>query len=119
MTRRRKIFLLLAGLPGLIFVLSIVLYFSAAKLINSGSVKEEINAYLMGKAGASITYGNSEFHLFPLPELIFHQVNISIPGKAEGSVASFRVYPDLLSLMKGRVGIAKVSLETPHFTVKI
>ncbi len=103
----------------LIFILSVVLYFSAAKLINSESVKEKINSYLMGKAGVSVTYGNSEFHLFPLPELIFHQVNISIPGKAEGSIASLRVYPDLLSLMKGRVGIAKASLETPHFTFKI
>ena len=119
MTTRRKILVLLAGLPVLIFILSFVLYFSAAKLINSESVKEKINAYLMGKAGVNITYGNSEFHLFPLPELTFNQVNISIPGKTEGSVASLRVYPDLLLLMKGRAGIAKASLETPHFTVKI
>ncbi|MCL5023572.1 MAG: AsmA-like C-terminal domain-containing protein [Nitrospirae bacterium] len=119
MTTRRKIFLLLSGLPALILILSALFYFSAAKLINSESVKERIHVYLLGKAGASITYGNSEFHLFPLPELIFHQVNISIPGKAEGSVASLRAYPDLFSLMKGRVWIAKVSLETPHFTVKM
>lgn len=118
MTTRRKIFLLLAGLLGLIVVLSAVLYFSAAKLINSESVKEKINGYLLGKTGAGITYGNSEFHLFPLPELSFHQVNISVPGKAEGSVVSMRAYPDLFSLMKGRVGIAKISLETPHFTIK-
>ncbi len=119
MNTRRKIFLLLAALSGLILILSALFYFSAAKLINSGSVKEKINAYLIGKTGASITYGNSEFHLFPLPEIIFHQVYISIPGEAEGSVASLRVYPDLLSLIKGRVGIAKASLETPHFTVKM
>ena len=119
MHTRRKIFLLLAGLPGLLLVLSVVFYFSAAKLINSESVKEKINAYLIGKSGASVTYGNSEFHLFPLPEVIFHQVNISVPGKAEGSVTSLSVYPGLLSLMKGKVWIAKVSLEAPHFTVKI
>ncbi len=119
MTTRRKIFLPLAGLAMLIFILSVVLYFSAAKLINSESVKEKINVYLLGKTGAGITYGNSEFHLFPLPEIIFQKVSISIPGKAEGSVSSLRVYPDLLSLMKGRVGIAKASLETPIFTFKI
>ena len=50
---------------GLILGFSVVLYFSAAKLINSESVKEQINAYLLGKSGASIRYGNSEFHLFP------------------------------------------------------
>ncbi|MBS1114215.1 MAG: AsmA family, partial [Nitrospirae bacterium] len=119
MSTRRKIFLLIGGLLGLVLVLSVVLYFSAAKLINSESVKEQINAYLIGKAGASITYGNSEFHLFPLPEIIFHQVQLSIPDKAEGSVLSLKTYPSLWSLIKGKVRIAKLSLEAPDFTVKI
>lgn len=119
MIRRRKILLLLAGLFGLILALSVLLYFSASKLINSETVKEKINVYLLGKAGAGITYGNSEVYLFPLPEIIFHQVGISIPGKAEGSVSSLRVYPDLLLLIKGRVGIARVSLETPHFAIRM
>ena len=119
MSIRRKIFLLLAGLLVLILGFSAVLYFSAAKLINSESVKEQIHVYLLGKSGAGIRYGNSEFHLFPLPEIIFHQVNISIPDKAEASVASLRAYPDLWSLMKGKVRIAKLSLEAPQFSVKI
>jgi hypothetical protein len=119
MSTQRKIFVLFAGLLGLIFILSVVLYFSAAKLINSESVKEQIHVYLIKKTGASIRFGNSEFHLFPVPEIIFHQVNMLIPDKTEGSVASLRVYPDFLSLMKGNVLIEKVSLETPHFTVNI
>jgi hypothetical protein len=119
MSVRRKILLLLAGLIGLGLVLSVVLYFSAGKLINSESVKEEIRIYLLEKAGAGVTYGSLEIHVFPLPEIIFHRVRISIPDKAEGSVASVRVYPDLLSLVKGKAGIAKVSLENPNFTVDI
>lgn len=119
MSTRRKIFLLLAGLLGLILVLSVVIYYSAAKLINSESVKEQINAYLIGTAGAGITYANSELHLFPLPEIIFHQVLLSIPDKAEGSVVSLKAYPSLWSLIKGKVRVAKLSLEAPDFTVKI
>ncbi len=119
MSTKRKIFLLLTGLLGLILVLSIALYFSAAKLVNSESVKGKIQVFILEKTGASIRYGNSDFHLFPLPEIIFHQVNLSIPDKAEGSVASLRVYPDLLSLIKGSVKLAKLSLEAPHFIVNI
>lgn len=119
MSTRRKIFLLLAGLLGLILVLSVAVYYSAAKLINSESVKEQINTYLIGKAGAGITYGNSEFQLFPLPEIIFHQVHLSIPDKAEGSVLSLKAYPSLWSLIKGKVRVAKLSFEAPDFTVKI
>ena len=119
MTARRRIILLLSGVGGVIVALSVVLYFSAAKLINSESVKEKINFYLLGKTGARITYGNPELHLFPLPVVVFHQVNISIPDKAEGSVSALTVYPDLPALIRGRVWIAKLSLEAPHFTVRI
>ena len=111
--------LLTAILLGLVLVLSVVLFFSAAKLLNSESVKEKLQAYLFDKAGANIKYGNSELQLFPLPKIIFHQVDISIPGKAEGSVTSLIAYPDLCSLMKGRVLIEKVGLESPHFSINI
>ena len=119
MGTRRKILLLISGLLALILGFSVVLYFSAAKLINSESVKEQIHAYLLGKVSASISYGNSEFHLFPIPEIIFHQVNISIADKAEGYVSSLRAYPDLLSIMKGEVRLAKLRLEAPQFTFRI
>src|SRR5512139_1086984 len=98
MSTRNKIFLLIAGSLVLILISSVALYFSAAKLINSESVKGKLQAYLFDKSGATIAYKTSELHLFPFPEIIFHQVNISIPGKAHGSVESLRVYPGLWSL---------------------
>lgn len=119
MSKRSKLFLLIAGPLVLIFIFSVVLYFSTAKLINSESVKEKLQAYLLGKTGAGISYKTSELHLFPLPEIIFHQINISMPGKAYGSVGSLRVYPGLWPLMKGKVWIARLTLEAPHFTVNI
>jgi hypothetical protein len=119
MNRRRKIFLLVAGFTGLVLAFFVVLYFSFAQLINSESIREKINAYLTEKAGASVRYGNSEYHLFPFPELTFHKVNISIPDKAEGSISALRVYPDLWSFIRGRVRFSKAGLEAPHFTYKI
>lgn len=110
---------LLLPLTSLIFVLFVVLFFSTAKLLNSDAVKERIHVYISEKTGVGITYRNSEYHLFPFPEIIFNQVNVSIPNKAEGSVASLSVHPDILALIRGKVGIAKVRLETPHFTLKI
>ncbi len=119
MSKKRKIFLLFAGVAGLLLTLSFILYYSAAKLINTESVKEKIRIYLLEKAGAEITFGKSEINLFPLPEIIFHQVRLSIPDKTEGSVLSLRVYPSLLSLVRGESAIAKVGVEAPHFTIKI
>ncbi len=119
MSNKRKIFLLLAGLMGLILIFFCVIYFFAAKFVNTESVKEKMRVYLLEKAGADVTFGNSEFNLFPLPEIIFHQVRLSIPDKAEGSVSYLRVYPSLLSLMRGDSAIAKVAIESPIVTIKI
>src|SRR5512139_2977160 len=119
MNTKRRIFLLLASLTGLIFILFFVLYYSAAKLIDSEFVKEKIRVYLLEKAGTDITFANSEFHLFPLPEIIFHRVGISIPDKAGGSASSLRVYPNLFSLIRGNFAISKVGIEAPRFTFRI
>ncbi|HSB31319.1 MAG TPA: AsmA-like C-terminal domain-containing protein [Candidatus Sulfobium mesophilum] len=119
MNTKRRIFLLLASLTGLIFILFFVLYYSAAKLIDSEFVKEKIRVYLLEKAGTDITFANSEFHLFPLPEIIFDRVGISIPYKAEGSASSLRVYPNLFSLIRGNFAISKVGIEAPRFTFRI
>ena len=72
---------------------------------------------LIEKTGADVTYDTPELHLFPLPEIIFHQVKVSIPDKAEAAIESLRVYPSLWSLVRGDAWISKISLEAPHITV--
>ena len=119
MITRNKTFLLIAGLPALILIFAVALYFSASMLLDSSFVKGKLQTYILEKTGDSVAYRDSELHLFPLPEITFHQVKISIPGKAQGSVESLRIYPGLGSLLKGRVTISQLSLEAPNFTVTI
>ena len=96
------------------------MYFSVAHLINSETVKERIHYFLIETIGDGVTYKDAELHLFPFPEIVFHQVHISkIYAKAEGSIAALRVYPDIWALIKGKTGIAKINLEAPHFSVRI
>ena len=119
MNKGRKIFWLSAGSLGLMFFLVIVLHFSAARLINTDRVKEKMRVMLIEKTGADVTYDIPEFHLFPLPEIIFHHVKVSIPDKAEAFIESLRIYPSLWSLVRGDAWISKISLEAPHITVSI
>ncbi len=119
MRKRHKIFLLLAGFMGVVIILSLVLYFSAARLVNTETVKEKLRVYFLQKTGAEVRYGSSELNLLPLPEIIFRTVDISIPGKAQGSVESLSVYPGLWPLLRGDLQIAKLGLDTPRFTVAI
>jgi uncharacterized protein involved in outer membrane biogenesis len=113
MRKRHKIFLILAGFLGMILILSIALYFSAARLINTDTVKDKLRVYFLEKTGAVVGYGTSEIHLFPLPEIIFHKVDIVIPDEAQGTVESLGVYPGLLPLLRGDLAIARLSLKAP------
>ena len=120
MSRRHRIFRILAGCLGLFFCLSVFLYFTVVHIVDSETVKERIHYLLIENIGAGVTYKDAELHLFPFPEIVFHQVHISkIYAKAEGSIAALRVYPDVWSLIRGKTRIAKINLEAPHFSVRI
>jgi|GEM_PF-862455 len=119
MRKRHKIFLLLAVFTGVVIIASLVLYFAAARLVNTETVKEKLRVYFLEKTGAEVRYGSSELFLFPLPEIIFRKVDVAIPGKAQGSVESVRIYPGLWALIRGDLRIAKLGLEAPRFTVAI
>ena len=84
MIKRHHIVRFLIGVFGLIFVLCVLLYFSAA-IINSEYVKERIHNFLIKHTGAVVRYKDSEINFFPFPEIIFHQVDIAIHDKAAGS----------------------------------
>jgi len=119
MATRNKIFLLFTGSIGTVVLFFIVLYFSVPKLINSEVVKKKVNAYFMEKTGGSLALKKSEIHLFPLPYIVFQQVSISVPNKANGLIQSLGVYPDVWSLIRGDVRFSKLSLESPYFIVAL
>ena len=119
MATRNKILLLFTGSIGTVVLFFIVLYFSVPKLINSEVVKKKVNAYFMEKTGGSLALKKSEIHLFPLPYIVFQQVSISVPNKANGLIQSLGVYPDVWSLIRGDVRFSKLSLESPYFIVAL
>ena len=119
MAIRNKIIFLLAGFIGIVLLFCIVLYFSVPRLINSEVVKEKVNAYFLEKTGGSLALKQSDIHLFPLPHVVFQQVNFLIPDKASGLIQSLSVYPDVWSLVRGELRFSKLSLESPRFTVAL
>ena len=119
MATRNKILYLLAGFLGIVVLLCAVLYVSVPKLINSEVVKNKVNTYFLEKTGGSIALKQSDIHVFPLPHIVFQEVNFSIPDKANGFIQSLGIYPDVRSLIRGDLRFSKVSLESPRFTVAL
>jgi hypothetical protein len=119
MTKRNKMLLLLAGVPGIIVLFCIFLYFSAPRFINSEIIKKKSNDYFMQKTGGNISFQTSDLYLFPIPHIVFRQVNFSVPDKAAGTVQSLDIYPDVRSLIKGEVVFLKLNVESPSFTIAL
>jgi hypothetical protein len=111
--------LLLAGVPGIIVLFCIFLYFSAPRFINSEIIKKKANDYFMQKTGGNISFQTCDLHLFPVPHIVFRQVNFSVPDKATGTVKSLDIYPDVWLLINGEVEFLKLYVESPGFTIAL
>jgi hypothetical protein len=116
--RNKKLFLLI-GILGTVALLLIILYFSLPKIINSEIINKRVSAYLNEKTGGSIEVEKSDIRLLPLPHIILREVSLSIPDKATGLVRSIDIYPDLLSLIRGKVKFSELTLDAPRFVVAI
>lgn len=119
MKKGNKILFLIIGIFGTVAFISIVLFFSLPKIIDSEIINKRVNAYLFEKTGGGITVEKSEIYLLPLPHIVLRQVVISIPEKTNGLIQSIDIYPNVWAIVRRDVKVSKISLESPRFTIDI
>ena len=119
MSRRRKISLWIIG--SLICLASLLLCFLVLLpyLINLEPVKERILAILFQQVGGKVEYQRLDLSYFPQPCVKIHQVRISFPEKAEGTLKSIQVYPELFEILRGTLRIKTIQLESPDFNIQL
>jgi hypothetical protein len=88
-------------------------------LINLEPVKEEILVILFRQVGGKVEYERLDLSYFPQPRVRVHQVRISIPEKAEGTLKSIQVYPKLLEILRGTLPITTIWVESPDFNIRL
>jgi len=86
-------------------------------LINLEPVKEKILTVLSQQVGGTVEYQSLEFSYFPRPRVKIHQVRISIPEKAEGTLKSIQVSPDLLAVLRGTLRMKTIRVESPDVNI--
>jgi len=79
-------------------------------ILDSASVKQEVSEFLSKKLNTPITTQNIELKLFPRPCLRIKGLKVEIK-RINLLVKEMRLYPDILSLTKGKVNISRIFLK--------
>jgi hypothetical protein len=115
--QKRVLTWVVAGLGVILLALLLTLTLVAPKVMNRESIKVQIQAEFSKTAGGDLDFEQVALSFFPRPGVIIRRASVEIPGKARGTVASLKVCPGILPLFRGRLRVAKVSLEAPDFEI--
>ena len=103
------------GAIAVLFVLLLILILLLPRIINLEPIRQKVIARVSEEVGGELEYRSIDLSFFPRPRVIIHHASLSIPGKIAGTLESLKIYPRILPLLRGRVRIALVRVEAPHF----
>ena len=115
--KHKKILLGVLGSLLCLIILVVGIMLLLPYLINLEPVKEKILTVLSQQVGGTVEYQSLEFSYFPRPRVKIHQVRISIPEKAEGTLKSIQVSPDLLAVLRGTLRMKTIRVESPDVNI--
>jgi hypothetical protein len=87
--------------------------------ITSDSIKQKIQAAVAEHTGSIVDFQMIDFSYFPQPAIELRQVSLILPDQAQGTAASLRVFPKVLSLLTGNLQLARLELEMPRFSLEL
>jgi hypothetical protein len=117
--RNKRLFRWLCIGTGLILLLCVVAVLLLPRLINKEMVREKIVHLLSQKIAGTVTFQDADISLFPLPRVIIRNASLTIPEKANGTIRTLTVFPEIRSLFFGQVRLSKIQINEPSFTLRI
>jgi hypothetical protein len=100
-------------LIGILLALIITLILLFPMYINLDSVKKRVIARISEDVEGNMTFQGLDFSFFPRPHALIDQGVVLVPGKINGSFKTLKLYPKILPLLIGRLGLAEVLVEQP------
>ncbi len=114
-TRKKTIFWITGTLLALLFA-SCLLF---PMLINLDPIKNRVVAHISEKVEGKVTFQHLGLSLFPRPHAMIEQGVVFFPGRINGTFENVKLYPKILPLLIGKLGLAKVLVEEPDFKVTL
>ena len=104
-----------ATIAGL-FVLVLLAIYMLPQLVNLEAVKQGIIETVSSATGSQLTYSRVEILYLPRPTIILEQATLSARGNFKCSLSMLRAYPELVSLLKGKIRLAALQIDNPRFS---
>jgi len=116
---KRKLLFFAGGCIALVSILLVAFVLLLPYLVNLEPVRDKIEALLFQQVGGRVEYQKIDLFYFPRPAVEVHQVTLSIDQTVTGTAKSVQVYPELLALFKGNLGVSRIEIESPDFIVRL
>jgi hypothetical protein len=86
-------------------------------MVDTPAMRSRVQQEISEKAGVNIDFQSLSISFFPSPHLVVKKANVSMPEMFDGTFESLQVFPAIMPLFKGEVGLDKIEIESPDFTV--
>jgi hypothetical protein len=110
----KKFFFWIIGTLLALFVAFILLF---PTLVNLDPIKKRILTRISEEVQGQVTFQRLDFSFFPRPHALIRHGGFSIHGRTNGTFETIELYPNILPLLKGQWGWAKVLVERPDFQI--
>ncbi|MGB7951309.1 MAG: hypothetical protein WCH75_26805, partial [Candidatus Binatia bacterium] len=116
---QRRIIKWLAALGGLCVILVLGLALLLPRLLNSQTVRDEIQAFLLAKTNGNVVIGNIDLTWFPWPAVIVRGASFALADSVTGKIQSIEFHPSILGLLFGRLDVSQVQVASPALAVRL
>ena len=103
---------------GIVLCISLIALISS-RLLEKEAVKEKILSGISQKFGGKVSFRKVNVDILPRPCVVVHQAHLTLTEDIKGTVESLRIYPEILPLLSGKIRIARISVQSPDFTLSL
>jgi hypothetical protein len=114
-----KPILRIAAAAGVVPALLVIVLFLAPLLINLEPIKEKTVADISRAIGGRLETRHMDLYFFPRPCITIRTGSISVPEAISGTFESLSIYPEITMLLRGKVRIARITLERPDMQMSL
>jgi hypothetical protein len=114
MKRSKKI---IFWILGTLLALLVAFFLIFPVLVNLDPIKNRAMARISEEMQGKVSFQRLDFSFFPRPHALIFKGVVSVPGRVNGTFETLKLYPKILPLFIGQLGLAEVLVQQPDFNV--
>ena len=111
--KKKTVFWIIGTLLALLFAFFLLF----PVLVSLDPIKKRVISRISDEVEGNVTFQRLDFSFFPRPHALIDQGVVFVPGRVNGTFETLKLYPKILPLLIGRLGLAEVLVEQPDFRV--